>query len=106
MKYPHWQQAIECELSAMKANHTWLIVCLPLGQHFRICKWIYKVKHHYDGTIEHYKARLVAKGCIQQEGLDYIETFSLVGKVVSVQVLLTLVVSIGIYVLNFVVFNV
>lgn len=43
----------------------------------------------YD-IVECYKADLVAKSYTQQEGLDYIETFSLVAKLVTVKILLTL----------------
>ena len=39
-------------------------------------KWIFKIKHAIDGSIEKYKARFVAKGFSQKEEIDYEETFS------------------------------
>lgn len=90
--FAHWRDAMNSELQAMEDNKTWTVVPLPCTHHSIGCKWVYKIKHKYDGSIERYKARLVAKGYTQQEGLDYIETFSPVAKLVTVKVLLTLVV--------------
>ena len=42
------------------------------------------------GSIERYKARLMAKGYTHQQGLDNIETFSLVAKMVTVKLFLAL----------------
>ncbi len=43
-------------------------------------KWVYKIKTHFDGTIDHDKAWFVAKSYIQQYGIDYDQTYFLVIK--------------------------
>jgi hypothetical protein len=37
-------------------------------------KWIYKIKHAADGSVEKYKARSIARGFSQIEGVVYDET--------------------------------
>ncbi|KAG5221952.1 Copia protein [Salix suchowensis] len=55
------------ELRALEENKTWKLVPLPAGHRAIGCKWVFKIKHHSDGTIDRYKARLVAKGFTQLE---------------------------------------
>ena len=55
------------------------------------CKWIYKIKTHFDGSIERYKACLIAKGVTQEYEIDYKETFVLVACISSVHALLAVV---------------
>ena len=43
-------------------------------------KWIYKIKHVVDGSIEKYKARFLARGFSQKEGEDYDKTLAQVSR--------------------------
>ncbi|KAG7578814.1 GAG-pre-integrase domain [Arabidopsis thaliana x Arabidopsis arenosa] len=90
MAHPHFPKAMDLEISALEQNGTWSIETLPPGKTVIGCKWVYTIKYNPDGTIERYKARLVAKGYTQQEGIDYIDTFSPVAKLASVKLVLGL----------------
>ena len=78
------------ELDALSKNHTWDLVTLPTGKSVVGCKWIYKIKTRFDGSIERYKVRLVAKGFTQEYGINYEETFALVTCISSVRALLAI----------------
>jgi hypothetical protein len=89
-KSENWVKAMNSELDALTKTGTWVLVDLlpnvkPIGN-----RWVYKVKHKSDGSIERYKARLVAKGYTQIEGLDFFDTFSPVAKLTTVRMLLAL----------------
>ena len=45
--------------------------------------------------MDRYKARLVAKGFTQQEGIDYLDTFSPVVKLVTIKMLFSLAIIHG-----------
>lgn len=47
------------------------------------CKWVHKIKNCPNGLVERHKVRLVARGFLQQYGLDYDKTFSLMVKTTS-----------------------
>ena len=88
-KFDEWLKAMNEELIALENTKTWEICSLPPGKHAIGCKWVYKVKLNADGTLERCKARLVAKGYTQQEGIDFVDTFSPVAKMTTVKTLLS-----------------
>lgn len=59
------------------------------------CKCVFRVKRKVDGSIDQFKVRLVAKGYNQRPGLDYKEMFSLVVKLATIKLVLTIVVMNG-----------
>lgn len=93
LSHPHWLAATEQEFIALQNNNTWPLVSLPMGHKAIGRKWVFKVKENPDGTINEYKTRLEAKGSHQQQGLDFLETFSPVIKPITVRCILTIVVS-------------
>ena len=71
-----WKDAMIKEYQSIMMNDVWDIVPRPEEKSVVTFKWIYKIKHVVDGSIEKYKARFVARGFSQKEGIDYEETFA------------------------------
>jgi len=53
---------MQIEITTLENTGTWKLVDLPPNVKPIGCRWIYKVKHNANGSIERYKTRLVAKG--------------------------------------------
>ncbi|KAH8962819.1 hypothetical protein BDL97_05G120700 [Sphagnum fallax] len=45
-------------------NDIWILCDLPSNKKPTKCKWVYKLKLKFDGTIDHYKNCLIVKGPI------------------------------------------
>jgi hypothetical protein len=90
-----WKSAMDAEYRALLRNHTWHLIPPESSRNLIDCKWIYKVKHKADGSIDRYKSRLVVKGFKQHLGIDYDDTFSPVVKPATIRLVLSIAVSQG-----------
>ena len=57
------------------------------------CRWVFAVKFNHDGSVARLKAHLVAKDYAQTYGVDYSDTFSLVAKLTSICLFISLIAS-------------
>ena len=78
------------EYQTIMKNDVWYIVPRPESKSVVSSKWIYKIKHAADGSIEKYKARFVARGFSRKEGIDYKETFVPVARYTSIRTIMAL----------------
>jgi hypothetical protein len=76
-------------------NDVWEIVPRPKDKSILTSKWVYKIKHTTDESVDKYKSRFVARGFSQKEGEDFDKTFSLVSRYTSITTIMSLVGSMG-----------
>jgi hypothetical protein len=90
-----WRDAMVEEHASIMKNDVWEVVPRPEGKSVVGSRWIYKIKHVADGSIEKFKARFMAKGFSQKEGVDYDETFASVARYTSIRVVISLAAEMG-----------
>jgi hypothetical protein len=95
IKKKEWKEAMMEEYLSIMKNDVWEIVPRSEGKFVVTSKWIYKIKHAVDVSIDKYKARFMARGFSQQEGEDYDETFAPVAKYNSIRAIISLAASVG-----------
>jgi Reverse transcriptase (RNA-dependent DNA polymerase)/gag-polypeptide of LTR copia-type len=88
--HKEWLKAMEDELDSLHENDVWKITTLPPDRTPLRGRWIFRYKRGPQGEILRYKARWVVKGYMQQEGIDFNETFASVVKPMSYKALLAI----------------
>lgn len=78
LKYDEWRVAMQEELKMIEKNETWSLVNRPENKKVIGVKWVFKVKHNFDGSINKFKARLVVKCYPQEYGVNFMDIFALV----------------------------
>jgi hypothetical protein len=90
-----WRDSMMEEYNSIMKNDVWEVVPRPEGKSVVTSKWLYKLKHATDGSIEKYKARFVARGFSQVEGVNYDETFAPVARYTSIRVVISIAAEMG-----------
>jgi hypothetical protein len=85
-----WADAMTEEYQSIIKNDVWEIVPRPKSKDVVSSKWLFKIKHVADGSIEKYKERFVTRGFSQKEGIDYEETFAPVARYTSIRTIIAL----------------
>ncbi|GJV07045.1 retrovirus-related pol polyprotein from transposon TNT 1-94 [Tanacetum coccineum] len=76
------------EIHESERLKVWELVPCPDNVFLIKLKWIYKVKTYESGGVLKNKARLVAQGFIQEEGIDFEESFAPVARIQAIRIFL------------------
>jgi hypothetical protein len=57
-----WKEVMTKEHQSIMKNDVWEIVLRPKEKSVVTSKWVYKIKHAADESVDKYKARFVARG--------------------------------------------
>jgi hypothetical protein len=85
-----WADDMTEEYQSIIKNDVWEIAPRPKSKDVVSSKWLFKIKHVADESIEKYKARFVARGFSQKDGIDYEETFTPVARYTSIRTIIAL----------------
>ena len=71
-----WSKSLKEEIEQIEKNKTWTLFPRPKDKNVFGTKWVYRNKLDENGELTRKKPRLVCKGYVQEEGIDYGETFA------------------------------
>jgi hypothetical protein len=90
-----WKESISRELSSLEAQQVATLVQCPKGVKPIKSRWVFKIKLDSNNQPSSYKSRVVAKGYLQQQGIDYDDTYAPVARMKSIRMLLSIAAAHG-----------
>jgi hypothetical protein len=90
-----WRDSMLEEYAFIMKNDVWEVVSQPKGKSMIRSRWIYRIKHTIDGSVEKFKYFFVANGFYQKEGIDYDETFSPMGRYTLIRAMILIATEVG-----------
>ncbi len=85
-----WLQAMSKEIQSLEEKGSWKVEKTPPGIKLVRSFYVLKIKTDAHGRLIKFKARLVAKGDTQVKGVDYLESYSPVARLVTFRILLAI----------------
>ena len=86
-----WKYVMTQEYHSILKNDVSDIAPRPERKSFLTSRWLYKIKHVADGSVEKYKSKFVSRGFSKKESIDYEETFSLMARCTTIRYIISLV---------------
>ncbi|GJV25205.1 retrovirus-related pol polyprotein from transposon TNT 1-94 [Tanacetum coccineum] len=91
LKDPAWIEPIQEELLQIKRLDVWVLVPAPDNVKPLTLKWLFKNKHDEENTFIRNKTHLVVRGYLQEEGIDFNESFTPVARMEAIRIFLAYV---------------
>nr|GFA01765.1 hypothetical protein [Tanacetum cinerariifolium] len=85
---PAWIESMQEELHQFIKLDVWELVPLSDGIKPLTLKWLFKNKHDEENTVIRNKTCLVVRGYIQEEGIDFEESFAPVARMEAIRIFL------------------
>ncbi|RDX83806.1 putative mitochondrial protein, partial [Mucuna pruriens] len=84
---------VDCEpviFEKVSSDENWRKTWMMRFVLLRRMKWVYMTKYNPNGEIDYFKARLVTKGYKQKLGIEYFEVFTLVSRLGTIYMIISL----------------
>nr|GFC45018.1 hypothetical protein [Tanacetum cinerariifolium] len=85
---PVWIDSMQEELFQFKRLDVWVLVPVPDNISPLTLKWLFKNKHDEEQTVIRNKSRLVVRGYLQEEGIDFEDSFAPGARIEAIRIFL------------------